>query len=116
MAATCTLTAGPTAIGAGLKMATYSVLLDTATASGGEAIDISGEFTYMHFGVCGANDTAADNYVGKLDLIHPGAGTAVSSSNVLVTACESSDTNEPFTEFTGNLATVGELQVMIIGK
>jgi len=96
-------------------MATYSAALDTAHASGGEAIDISDDFTEVHNAVCGANDTDADNY-RKYDIIHPGAGTAVSSSNVLITACYSSNTEEDFTEITGDLTTVGELQICIIGK
>lgn len=119
MAATVTKTAGPTAIGAGLKMATYSVLLDSSyPASTGEAIDISGEFTYVHYASCGANDTLADN-LKKYDIIHPGAGTAVTSSNVLITVNWSADgtDGEDFVTFTngGSLASVGELQVLVIG-
>lgn len=118
--ATATLTSGPNNIGPGMKIATYSVLLDSSyAASTGEAIDISGEFDYVHFASCGANDTLADN-LKLYGVLHPGAGTAVTSSNVLITVNWSADgtDGEDFITFTntGDLSTVGELQVVVIGS
>jgi len=120
MSATCTLTAGPNNLGPNMKIATYSVLLDSSyPATTGEAIDISGEFDYVHYAACGANDTLADN-LKKYDVIHPGAGTAVTSSNVLITVNWSADgtDGEDFITFTngGSLAAIGELQVVVIGS
>ena len=118
--ATATLTSGPNNLGPNMKVATYSVALDSSYAAAtGEAIDISGEFDYVHFAACGANDTLADN-LKKYDIIHPGAGTAVTSTNVLVTVNWSADgtDGEDFVTFTngGNLSAIGELQVVVIGS
>jgi hypothetical protein len=115
MAATLTKTAGPEGLALGMKIATYSVLLDTTHLTAGEAIDISADFSRVHFALCGANDTLADHGY-KFDIIHPGAGTDVTSTNVLVSAFWSNNTAQVFANAGGeDLSGVGELQVLIIG-
>jgi len=116
MAATLTKIAGPTAIGPGLKLATYTVAMDSSYPTGGEAIDLTGEFTYVYAVICGGNDTAADNdYIFRS--IYPGATTAVTSSNVLIHAHWSGTAGAKVDEFTntGNLSAVGGLTVTVIG-
>ncbi len=117
---TLTKTSGPNFIGPDMKVATYSLLLDSVyPASTGEAIDISADFKEVHYAACGANDTLADN-LKKYDIIHPGAGTTVSSSNVLVTVNWSADgTNgEDFITFSDgcDLSAIGELQILVMGQ
>lgn len=119
MAATLTKTGGPSAIGAGFKMATYTVALDSSYPTGGEAIDLTGEFTYVLAVICGGNDTAADNgYTFRA--LHPGATTAVTSSNVLIQAHwdgdPAADTTNPEVANTTDLSAVGALQILVIGS
>jgi hypothetical protein len=116
MAATLTKTAGPEAIGPGLKMATYSVAFDTAQLTGGEAINLTGEFDYVCFATCGGNDTAADNgYIARV--VCPAASTAVTSSNVLIQLLwNGGDSGEVMLEFTGNASAIGAMQLLVIGQ
>jgi len=117
MAVTLTRVSGPHLIAPRLKLCIYAVALDAAHAAGGEVIDVSGEFDYIYYAACGANDTAADNYQ-KYDIIHPGYGTAVTAANVKITACWSDNnaSGEPFKAITGDLSAVGDLQILIIGR
>ena len=116
MAATLTKTAGPAPIGEGLKMATYSVAFDTAQASGGEVIDLTGEFKYAYYIGCGSNDTAADNgYIARG--ITPGYGTALTSSNTKIQLLwNGGDSGEVMLEFTGNASAIGAMELLVIGK
>ena len=117
--ATLTTITGPTNIGPKLKMAVYQVALDSSYPTGGEAIDISGDFDFVYAVVPRGNDTLADNgYV--FDALLPSPTTAVSSTNVLITAHWSADgtDGEVMKEFTntGTLAAVGQLSVLVIGS
>jgi hypothetical protein len=118
MAATLTKVAGPCSIGS-MKIATYTMLFDSSYPTGGEAIDLTGEFDYVYQVICGANDTAADN-AKTYRAIFPGASTAITSSNVLIQAHWSADgtDGEDFVEFTntGDLSAVGSLCITVIGK
>jgi hypothetical protein len=116
MGITPTLIKGPVNFGPGLKFATYQVALDSAHATGGEPIDLTGEFDYIFAGWAAGNDTGADNGV-KFDLVLPTATTAVSSTNVTITAYWSADgtDGESFIENTGDLSTVGQLSICIVG-
>ena len=119
MSATLTKVEGPTNIGPGFKMAVYSVAFDSSYPTGGEAIDLTGEFDYVYAVIPGGNDTAADN-AKKYSAIYPGASTEVTSSNVLIQAHWSADgtDGEDLMEFTngGNLSAVGALSITVIGK
>jgi hypothetical protein len=116
MAATLTKTAGPEPMCNGLKVATYSILFDTAQATGGEAIDLTGEFDYVCFATCGGNDTAADNgYIARV--VCPSASTAVTSSNVLIQLLwNGGDSGEVMLEFTGNASSIGAMQLLVMGQ
>jgi len=116
MAATLTKTAGPSNVGEGLKIATYAVAFDTAQASGGEVVNLTGEFDYIYFASCGANDTAADNgYIARV--VCPSATTAITSSNVLIQLLwNGGDSGEVMLEFTGNASAIGGMQLVVIGK
>ena len=119
MAVTLTKTAGPSVLGPGIKMATYELEFDNSYPTGGEAIDLTGEFTYVYAVLCGGNDTAADNQK-KYSAIHPGYSTAVTSSNVKIQVhWDPADGGaaEDFAEFTntGDLSAVGALQIVVIG-
>lgn len=117
MAATLTKVSGPTCI-PGIKIATYKVAFDNSYPTGGEAIDLTGEFDYVYHIDCGANDTAADN-AKTYRAIYPGTGTAVTSSNVLIQVHWSADgtDGEDFVEFTntGDLSAVGALTITVYG-
>ena len=119
MAATCTLVAGPNNLGPDMKVATYTIVMDTSYATGGEAIDLTGEFDYISYCAVGANDTAADNLY-EFDVIAPSASTTVTSSNVLIYASWSptGTSGEVFKEFTntGDLSSIGALQLIVVGK
>lgn len=117
MAATATKIAGPTAIGPGLKQAFYTVLLDSSYPTGGEAIDLTADFTYVYgFTFCG-NDTSADNgylYQGLL----PAVTTAATSSNTLIQAFwGTAEDDEAFREVanTTDLSSVGTLRLLVTG-
>ena len=118
MAVTLTKTSGPNNLGPNQKIATYTLLFDSSYPTGGEAIDLSGDFDYVYAVVCAGNDTAADNGY-KFSAIHPGATTAVTSTNVLIQAhwSPNATNGEVFSEFTntGNLSAVGALQIMVVG-
>ena len=117
MAATLVLTSGPGYV-EGLKMATYDVVLDTAQATGGEALDFTNEFTYIHAIVPAGNDTAADNAY-KYSFVCPDSGTAISSTTVKVQMhWNEADvtTAEDFAEFVGDASAVGNLKVLVIGR
>lgn len=120
MAATVTKIAGPVFVGPKVKMAVYQVALDNSYPSGGEAIDLTADFDYLFAGVCGGNDTAADNLY-KFDLLLPAAATAITSSNVLIQATwDPADAGaaEDFVEVTAttDLSAVGQLSVIVWGR
>lgn len=116
MSVTLTKTSGPSVLGPGIKLATYEIAFDSAQASGGEVIDLTGEFSYITFAMAGANDTAADNgYIARV--LCPGYSTAVTSSNVKVQLLwNGGDSGEVMLEFTGDAHAIGALQLVVIGK
>lgn len=118
MSVTVTKIAGPANIGPKLKIATYQGALDSGHATGGETIDLTGDFDFVYAICPGGNDTAADNYNAKLDFVLPGPTTAVTSTNVLLTACWSADgtDGEEFVEITGSLAAIGQFSFTVFGS
>ncbi len=118
MTVTNTLIAGPFNMGPKLKIAVYQCALDTAHATGGEVVDLTGEFDFIYAAWVAGNDTASDNGLGKFDFVLPTATTAVSSSNVLITNYWSPDgtDGEAFKENTGDVAVVGQMSYVVIGS
>ena len=115
MSVTATKVAGP-AVKSGLGVEyVFSLLLDSAHASGGEVIDLTSYFGYLYTATIGTTDAAADQ-VYKFGIVIPSAGTAVSSSNVLVTAHYSNADEGAMVEVTGDLSAVGELTLTAVGK
>ena len=115
MAATVTTLEAPRVVG-GAMQATYSILLDTVYPTGGEVIDISGDFSTVNSAVVGGVDALADSGF-VFSVRYPSAGTAVTSSNVLVVARLGGTTDVVLEEATGSdLSGVGELKVTIRGK
>ena len=117
--ATLTKIAGPTVVGAGMKVAHYQLAFDSSYPTGGEGIDLSNEFTYVYSINIGGNDTLADNLY-LFNAILPSATTATSSTNTLITvAWDPSDAGaaEDFDEFTngGNLSSIGQLSLTVWG-
>jgi len=119
MSATVTTIVAPYFAGPNCKKAIYSVLLDDSYPTGGEAIDLTADFDYV-FGVAIlGNDTAADNgYVIAADL--PGSTTALSASNLLLTAfwVDTTTDGAPLAEVTAttNLSAIGALMIEVSGK
>lgn len=118
MAVTLTKLKGPWPNGPILE-ALYSLAWDNSYPTGGEAIDISGDFTYCYGVVPAGNDTLADN--GYLfQCVHPGVSTAVTSTNVKISVWWSADgtDGEVFVEFTntGDLSAVGATLLWVRGR
>lgn len=120
--ATLTKVAGPNPIGPGLKMAVYTLAWDNSYPSGGEAVDISNEFTKCYAIIPSGNDTLADNgysFAGVFDYT-----ATVTSSNVKISVnwqkdpADSGGTDIVFPEFTngGDLSAVGQFMFTVIGK
>lgn len=117
MAATLAKTGGPGVV-EGLKFATYEITLDTAQATGGEALDFTNEFTYIYSITPGGNDTAADNTY-KYSFLAPDSGTAITSTTVLVQMhwqAAGATTPKAFAEFVGDASSIGNLKCLVVGK
>lgn len=117
MAVTLTKLAGPYPVGS-TKEAIYTLAFDNNYPTGGEAIDLSGDFDYVWWIGTGGNDTLADN--GHLfQAVLPAPATAASSSNTLISVFWSADgtDGESFIEFTntGDLSAVGTLRLCVKG-
>lgn len=116
MAVTATLIAGPSAIGPGMKAAVYNVAWDSSYPTGGEAIDCTGEFTYVYAMIFGGNDTSADNHF-VFNALLPAPTTAATSSNTLMQAWLGGTTDAVLEE-EGNatdLSAIGQMSVLVIG-
>lgn len=116
MAITMTLLAGPTAIGPGIKQAIYSGNMTGTYSTGGEAMDLTGEFTSVYAITFAGNDTSADNaYV--FNPLLPAAGTAATSSNTLMQVFLGG-TTDAILEEEGNatdLTAIGDMKIVVWG-
>ena len=114
--ATATKLGGPTAVGPGLKVASYSVLMDSSYPTGGEAIDFSADFTNIYGISFGGNDTSADNTYVFAALL-PAPATTVSSSNTLIQVFLGGTTDAVMEEEgnTTDLSTIGTLRCFVWG-
>ena len=109
---TVTNISGVSNIGPEMYMAVYSVALGTTSAAGLDAIDISGDFDYVHACFTAGNDTAADNAY-SIACIHPGVTTAVTSTNVNL---EVRNISDGATVDSTDLSAIGALLVVVIGR
>jgi hypothetical protein len=93
----------------------FTVLLDTSFAAGGEPIDITSYYKYVYGGaILGVQANADAAY--KFGIVYPGATTAVTSSNVLISAYQSNTGLAALDEAnTVDLSGVGELTIEITG-
>lgn len=116
MAATATKIAGPSVQSAMGTTVTFSILLDSSYATGGEPIDLTSYFGYIHSATIGSTDAAADQ-VYKFGVVIPAADVAVSATNVLITAHHSSGADAVMNPADAeDLSTVGELTLTVLGK
>ncbi len=110
-----TIRTGVTNIGPELYLATYDVLLDTTDATGIMTIDLTADFSTLTFAVCGGNDTLADNG-WKYDVITPGFGVALTSSNVEISVYGAGTAGAILdVAASETLTSVGVLQLLVIG-
>lgn len=115
MAASVTKIAGPGIVGGVGALMLFEVGLDTSFAAGGEAIDLTDYFKYIKSAKVGAVEANADDAY-KFGVVVPDPATAVTSSNVLITAYQSNNTVESFDEAnTVDLSSVGELRLEVWG-
>lgn len=85
MAATVTKIAGPTPVpGKGVEYS-FSILMDSSYAVGGEPIDLTAYLSYMYGCTIDGTDAIAD-LVRNFEMAGPGRAVALTASNVLVTA------------------------------
>lgn len=124
---TCTLTTvvKPTPISGGaFNMAVYSFAFDTVYPTGGEAIDVSADFSHVVAVWCGGNDTLADN--GRIFAPLFTYTATPSSSNTLITVwvnfnpggAGGSDRvhKEAIETATKNLSSIGAFQIVVLGR
>lgn len=122
MSATITKIAGPSKVpGKGVEYS-FSVLLDTVHASGGEAIDLTSYLGYLYGGTVDGVDAIADTGY-RFSVVGPGRATALTSSNVLISAKQSPAHTAATTAATAlteaasvDLSGVGALIITVWGK
>ncbi len=116
MVATATKLRGPDVVG-GYFEATYQVLLDTSIAAGGEAIDLTGDFSQIDEAYCSAVEVVGDAAY-QYTCIVPDVGVALTSSNFLICVHQVATGDAvAFDEAnTVDLSAVGELRLVVKGK
>jgi len=116
MAAVVTKVAGPNVkSGIGSEII-FSVALDSSYATGGEPIDLTDWFGYIHAATVGGSSVYADQGY-KFSVQIPAAGTEITSSNVLITAHHSSGADAVMNPADAeDLSTVVELALTVVGK
>jgi hypothetical protein len=116
MAATVTLLRAPYVIpgrGVGIKI---SVLLDSSHAVGGEVVDLTAYLNRLESADYGGVDAIADATM-VYAMVGPGATTALTSTNVVITAHHSSGADAAMNPAdTEDLSSVGALIFTIEGK
>ncbi len=117
MAIGITLIAGPSAIGPNLKQAIYTGAATGTYSTGGEALDLTGEFSNVYAITFAGNDTSADNtYV--FNALLPAYTTACTSSNTLMQVWLGGTTDAVLEE-EGNatdLTKIGDMKIVVWGK
>jgi len=118
MAATVTKLSGPTVRDGGVGVEyNFSILMDDSYVAGGEPIDLTDYFSYVHFATVNSVDAVADAGY-KFQVLIPSAGTAITDSNVLVAAHYSGTADAVLNPVaaTTDLSSVGELTITVVGK
>jgi len=117
MTVTMTLIAGPTVVpGKGVEY-TWSCLLDTAFATGGEPLaDAYNKLSYVYGGRVEGADAIAD-MTWRFDVVGPGRAVAASASNILLVSHHSAGADAVDNPSDGeDTSSVGALIVTLWGK
>ena len=114
---TLTTIVDPNNIAPKFKVAEYQVLLDSSYPTGGEEIDLTGDFDFIYAITFGGNDALADNQYSFAAII-PAPAVAVAADNVLI-SCYLGGTTGAKMEEEGNttdLSDVGQLSFTVYGS
>lgn len=117
MTVTMTLIAGPTVIpGKGVEYS-WSCLLDTAFATGGEPLaSVYSKLKYVYGGKVEGADAIAD-LTRRFDVVGPGRAVAASASNILLVSHHSAGADSADNPSDGeDTSAVGALIVTVWGK
>ncbi|MCP4548680.1 MAG: hypothetical protein GY835_19660 [bacterium] len=122
MAAEATIIDGPGVVGGLGLISTWEVLLDSEFLATGEPVDLTSVYSKISaLSIAGVDAIADALYV--FGTVLPSVGTAVTDANVLISAIESpgktgaTEAAEAFAAVSStNLASVGELRLIAIGK
>jgi hypothetical protein len=112
MAITATQIVGPESICPGLKVAVYSLALDSSWLAAGEAIDLTTDFDYIYAASVQMADAIAD-LAYKFDLVCDYAA-AITSSNVKLAAYVTS--TDTAVANAVDLSAVGKLTLIVFGN
>lgn len=116
MGVTITKIGGPTKTAAKGTEYSFSVLMDTAYATGGEPIDLTSYLSYFYGGTVDGMDAIADATF-RFDVVGPGRAVAVTSTNVLITAHHSAGADSADNPADAeDLSGVGALIISVWGK
>lgn len=116
MSATATKISGPVVVPGKGVVYGFSILMDTAYATGGEPIDLTDYLGYLYGGTVQGMDAIADATF-RYDVVGLGRAVAVTSSNVLITCHHSAgaDTTDNPAD-AEDLSGVGALIIEVWGK
>jgi hypothetical protein len=93
----------------------FKCTLDNSWLAAGENVDLTSYFTHI-YSIQTGGSTAISGY--KLDFILPAQGTAITASNVKMTAHYSTDAAGAMTAVPDatDISTIGPVQIVVIGK
>jgi hypothetical protein len=116
MAATVTKISGPIVQPGKGVVYGFSIAFDTSFATGGEPIDLTSYLGYLYGGEVQGMDAIADA-TRRFDVVGPGRATALTSTNVVITAHHSSGSDAVDNPSDGeDLSGVGALIIEVWGK
>jgi hypothetical protein len=115
MAITAAKTSGENILPGLGKQQIYKLTLDNSWLAAGEVIDFTDDFTYI-YGIQVVGSTVINPY--KLDFILPAQGTAITASNVKMTAHYSTDAAGAMTPVPDatDISGIGPVQIIVVGK
>ena len=122
MACTATIIDGPGVVGGLGLISTWKVLMDTSSLVTGEPVDLTSIYSKISALAIAGSDAVADN-VYAYNTVLPSDGTAIAAGTVLISVAQTAATtattvaSSAFAAANGvNLASVGELRLIAIGK